>query len=96
MRGRVKRFIDYYTFRLFYFNGSGPIVRVKWVVLLLRIRNVSGSNLGSKTAFAGWQLLLFSSVRLLNVAKYLKQAKAASLHVFSSLFTVWYVPYFLH
>jgi hypothetical protein len=62
------RFIDYYTFRYFYFNSPESIITVKWVALLLRIQNVPGSNLGSKNAFAGWQFSVFSSVQPLNTA----------------------------
>jgi len=62
------RFIDYYTFRYFYFNGPESVVTVKWVAFLLRIQNVPGSNLGSKNAFAGWQFSVFSSVQPLNTA----------------------------
>ena len=61
------QFIDYYTIRYFYFNGPESIVTVKWVAFLLRIRDVLGSNLGSKTAFADWQFSVFSSVQPPNV-----------------------------
>jgi hypothetical protein len=67
-----------------------PDVMVEWLALLLRIREVPGSNLGPETDYPDWGFSWFSSVFPGKCRdSTLNYATTASFHIlFNSLFTI--------